>query len=300
MTANKKVERRIADFYASEAPVRAPGRVLELALETVERTPQRRSRLHPPQGLLRLSPFARLAVAGLAVIAVGVGLVLMRPVSGPGTIGPSPSPPATPSPSLLATPSPSPPATPSSAGISTLSGALEPGRYQLAPGFPVPITFEIRDGWEACSPSPVEQGLCRVEVSRPEGVSFLIVDNVVADPCGETLKDPAVGPSVNDLVTAISHLQGFEATPPVDLSVDGYAGKQFEVTAPSRGVVCDLRTWATADRTNGVGAGEVNLIRILDVDGVRVMIAGAYFPSLGPPDTRAQIEEILASVSIGG
>jgi hypothetical protein len=289
MTVKNDVERRIADFYASEAPPRAPGRVLDLAIEAVERTPQRRSFLGLSWRVRRLNLYARLVVAALVVIAVG-GLVvaITRPGSAPGTVG-SPTPP---SPAISPSPSPTPGA------LTESSGPLEAGTYKLGPEFPVPITFEVPDGWDPCSTGPVEQGVCIASAPLGPGVSFSIVENVVADPCGSALMDPPVGPSVDDLVTAITQLPSFQATVPVDVSVDGHEGKQFDLTATGA-PGCALQTWATSDRTNGVASGEVNVIQVIDVGGVRVLIAGAYHPSLGPADMRTQIEGVLDSLSIG-
>ena len=172
------------------------------------------------------------------------------------------------------------------------------------------ITFEIPAfeppaEWIACSPAPVEQAVCHLssptdESIPAEAVTFQIVENVVADPCGDQenaeLLDPPVGPSVDDLVTAISSLQGYEATDPVDITVSGFSGKEFTLTAPDT-EGCGA-TWATADRTTGMGPGEVNLLRILDVDGVRVMISGAYHPETTPDATVAVLEQVMDSVQI--
>lgn len=130
-------------------------------------------------------------------------------------------------------------------------------------------------------------------------VTFQIVENVVTDPCAgqenAELLDPPVGPSVDDLVTAISGLEGYETTDPVDISVDGFDAKEFTLTAPvTHG--CGA-TWATADRTTGMGTGEINLLRVVDVDGVRVLMSGAYFPSTPESDV-AVIQQIMDSVQI--
>ena len=178
------------------------------------------------------------------------------------------------------------------------------GTYTLS-SFPVGITFEIPafeapDEWFACSESAVEQSVChRLPPDTFIAVSFLIVDNVVADPCSpqETaeLLDPPVGPSVDDLVTAISGLEGYEATSPVDISVDGFEGKEFTLTAPET-EGCGA-TWATRQRTTGMGPGEINLLRILDVDGTRVLISGAYGPET-PEADHDLLVQVMDSVQI--
>ncbi len=81
-------------------------------------------------------------------------------------------------------------------------------------------------------------------------------------------------------------------------------GKQFELTAPTdaecgRGG-SGLATWTFPDGlggVNGVGLGEVNLLRIIDVNGVRVMIAGAYQPNASTVQI-TQTREIFESVRV--
>jgi hypothetical protein len=60
-----------------------------------------------------------------------------------------------------------------------------------------------------------------------------------------------------------------------------------------------MKTWATADRTNNVSPGEVNLFHVLDVNGTRLVITGDYFPEEpASAALRAAIEQIIASVQI--
>ena len=127
----------------------------------------------------------------------------------------------------------------------------------------------------------------------------MIVDNVVSDPCDASQAQlvPAVGPSVDDLVVAISNWAGFEATDPVDVTVDGFQGKQFELTAPGKSFCHgDIFTWSTAERTNGVSANEVNLLRILDVAGTRVLVAAAHQPGKTTAREVAEIRRVFDSV----
>jgi hypothetical protein len=111
MTANHDLERRVADFYATEAPPRAPDWVLGSALATIDDTRQRRAFIRVPWRFPPMNSATRYAIAAVAVIAVGaIGLAVLRPGSTPaGGVGsgPSPSPPAA-SPSLAASPSSSP------------------------------------------------------------------------------------------------------------------------------------------------------------------------------------------------
>ena len=58
--------------------------------------------------------------------------------------------------------------------------------------------------------------------------------------CGSIeISSPA---SVDDLATVWATLPGFTATTPVDITVDGYAGKQVDYTVPDYATVIDPAT----------------------------------------------------------
>jgi hypothetical protein len=176
---------------------------------------------------------------------------------------------------------------------------LPPGTYFLTDGYPTQITFDPPDGYTACGDA-FEEGVCS---GTGAAIQFIIVDNVVADPCdrSQTLLDPPVGPTVDDLVVALTGLPEFEASSPVAITRDGYDGKQFELTAvvtPSCTLDSNgLRLWSTGRRVNGAGPGEVNIIQIFDVNGDRLMVAAAYQPTQ-PPGVRAALEESLDSIRL--
>jgi hypothetical protein len=111
MTANRDLERRIAAFYATEAPSRAPDWVLASVLTTVDITPQRRALIRVPWRFPPMNTYAKVAVAAVAVIAVGaIGLAVLRPGTSPGVGGqPTASPSLSPSPSASPSASPVPP-----------------------------------------------------------------------------------------------------------------------------------------------------------------------------------------------
>jgi hypothetical protein len=230
------------------------------------------------------SNFVRFAIAAVAVLLAAIIGFIYFSGSGVGD---------------YTAPSPPPSAAVSPSALPFTTNDVPAGTYSLRQ-FPVGITFEIPAGFVSCSAGPVEQAVCWDTTDTEFGfaVGFLIVDNVVADPCGSgaSLRDPPAGPSVEALVTAISNLDGFEATEAKDITVDGFSGSEFTVTAPVD-AGCDLKTWVTRTRANGVGPGEINLLRILDVGFVRVMISGAY-----PPETPAEqvsiMEQVMDSVRI--
>ena len=64
------------------------------------------------------------------------------------------------------------------------------------------------------------------------GVNFTQVTNIYADGCQWVLVDPPIGPTVDDLISAWANVPGFNATAAIDITVDGYLGKQIEFTVP--------------------------------------------------------------------
>ena len=106
MSANTSLERRVAEHYASEPPLRAPDRVLHAALATIETTKQRRG-LAALRRNFDMPSYLKLAAAAVVLIAVGAFAVWQFAPPGPG--GPStPSPSPTVAPSPTATPRPVP------------------------------------------------------------------------------------------------------------------------------------------------------------------------------------------------
>jgi len=182
--------------------------------------------------------------------------------------------------------------TPPKQGHQSLDDELRlPGRAALAPGFPVAATINVPADWSPCLNTPLEQGVCTPDGVRE--VMLMYVENVVADPCGEVGLAPPIGPTVDDLVTAIRNLHGFESTDPVDVTVDGHSGKRFTLTAPAD-AVCNLMTWFNGQRTNGMSAGEINELEVVDVNGTRILIAAARQP--GQEDQLPAMLQVFESV----
>jgi hypothetical protein len=172
---------------------------------------------------------------------------------------------------------------------------LAPGRYVIDEPFPVRLSFQATT---SLSTEYYTDAASQLNVAMGDGeTSFEIVDNITADPCTPRLLDPPVGPTVDDLVAALTGMNGFAATSVVDITVDGYPGKEFTLIAP--GDTCkSMLTWKTTTRQNGVGPGEIDEIRIVDVDGVRLLICVAYQQST-PDSVRATLREVADSVQLG-
>ena len=63
--------------------------------------------------------------------------------------------------------------------------------------------------------------------------AFWTAENLYADPCNPTSGElePPIGPSVDDLVAALSKQRGFRATDPVDVTVGAFRGREIVLTA---------------------------------------------------------------------
>ena len=111
---------------------------------------------------------------------------------------------------------------------------LEPGRYFIDPDgddtTPLRVTYQVAaEGWAPWFGAVKFSG-------RPgtRRLSITTVTNLVTDGClDHTPLDPPVGPTVDDLATALSQLAPFEVTaPPTDVTLFGYPGKHLELTVP--------------------------------------------------------------------
>jgi hypothetical protein len=143
-------------------------------------------------------------------------------------------------------------------------------------------------------------------------VQFDNVLNIFTNGCERTPLDPPVGPTVDDLVTAWANIPQLAPTTPVDITVDGYTGKQIEFTVP------DFKCWGSGlfrfalwygpepnrqdwfiFASNAVPTRNRHYeMLVLDVDGTRLLIAASTDPNT-PPQERAALAELLASIQIG-
>jgi hypothetical protein len=193
--------------------------------------------------------------------------------------------------------------------------ALQPGSYFIDPdGDPstsLRVIFEVAaGGWESWI------GAAKFSDAGHVGVSITTVTNVVTDGCeNHGWADPPVGPSVDDLATALAELEPFELTSaPADVSAYGYSGKHLAWEVPAdvpfaNGTFtsCEgsqLMSWVafidTSDRDAFYGyakPGYVEEFWILDVAGTRLMIAAEQSPN-SPAEDSSEQEAILASIRI--
>jgi hypothetical protein len=255
----------------------------------------------------------KIAVGAAAVMAVVLAGVAFLPRSNPSVGGAVATPSASPSP----TPTPAPPASPSASalvpGFPDISDDVAPGTYRWGAGgaTPADIIFTVPAGWASRYGIPNKNRGGPGEIA----VGNWIISNIYTDPCqwAGALLDPPVGPTVDDLATALVAQKGRNATAPTDVTLGGYPAKRIELSIPANldRATCDggvIRTWvapgddpanATVDSQSlGMHPGQLNVTYIVDVNGDRLVIDTWHMPGTSAADL-AELEGILASMRIG-
>jgi hypothetical protein len=181
---------------------------------------------------------------------------------------------------------------------------LDPGTYVLD-YFPVDLAFDIPDG----DPPGWHVGKSTDDAAvvlwyTPPDITYLFafwnVDNVYADPCDAAAGElePPIGPSVDDLVAALSNLPEFRATAPVDITVGAFRGKQIELTALDSGGDCPgVIVWSAGEESIDLSPGETRHVHVLDVDGVRIAMLTSE-PAQRDAAVEAELHQILDSIRI--
>lgn len=161
------------------------------------------------------------------------------------------------------------------------------------------------DGWRAWTGTFKEGEGPDGEETRV-GVSIVNVTNLVVDGCADhSLADPAVGPSVDDLTTALAALPPFDVTsPPRDVTIDGYSGKRLELSVPeldfSTCVNGELISWDAPVLSypfHGYLPRLIEEFTILDVQGTRLVIVASWVPHSSAEDI-AEMRAVLDSIEI--
>lgn len=196
---------------------------------------------------------------------------------------------------------------------------LEPGRWYVDPdgndATPLRVSFDIpADGWVSWLGAANFSGQSHVALST------MTVDNLSVDACTDHApRDPAVGPTVDDLATALTQLPPFQVTsPPRDVTVLGYSGRHLQITVPDLPVDSDrgdisfagctagnLTTWYSPLHDGGASPffgyngepGRTEDFWILDVDGTRLVLSVTSGPGSLDEDV-VELDAILASLRI--
>jgi hypothetical protein len=197
--------------------------------------------------------------------------------------------------------------------------SLEPRTYFIHPdndpSTPLRVVYEVSfEGWSQWI------GAAKFAGDGHVGVSISTVTNLVRHGCRDhSWGDPPVGPSVNDLATALADLAPFKVTsPPKDVTIYGYSGEHLELTVPDLPVEgegddrhfagCEegkLKSWVgfidaveEGDAFYGYSEpGHTEEFWILDIEGTRLMIEANWSPN-SPRKDVAEMRAILDSIRI--
>lgn len=248
--------------------------------------------------------FGLAAAAVVAVVFIGSQL-LGSPTGGGQGSGATPSPEATATPEPTRTPTPSAEAgvrqvvvTNTDAPVQTTVTIASSGWIPLAG---LDALTKNDDGLDP----PETVGAALLAWAWPAGTGF----NVYGDPCQWSTTIPETPATTPDEIAAAFAAQAStDATAPLDVTVGGYAGKAITLNVPmsfdlpnatreEKFAECDNDVFAfygiegeTEDARNAQGAGQVDELWILDVDGSIVILDATYSPST-PADL---VEELRA------
>lgn len=285
----------ILALWLEEGPARLPEPTRRAIVVQTRTTRQTRRPMWVPGRTPPMNPIARVALGGIAVVAMLLGALYFVNPAGNGIGG---------QPAATATSSPTPSPSPSPIALSDVQVPLDPGTYVTADPFPLPIRMTVPAGWTGKIGGPYLVLLERT--SAPGTIAFSIFDKVFADPCHTTTGyiDPPVGPTVEDLATALGGLPTVEVTTPVEATIGGRTGQQLTITAPTVTTGCELVPGGTfpiwelpLGSTNELMPGQVDRVWIVDVEGTRLVIDAT--DSLGTDAALdAEIQGILDSIRI--
>jgi hypothetical protein len=188
--------------------------------------------------------------------------------------------------------------------------------YDEPESIPMRVVFTIAaDGWLSC-----------VGLGKPDqgpGVGYrhvhvmdANVTNVVVDGCTDHgAPNPPIGPTVDDLATALAALPPFLVTkPPRNIDIYGYHGKYLQIAVPDMPLEvvgdesyfpdCSERElksfigWPLSYAFYGyTEPGQLEEFWILDVEGRRLVIEAHWSPG-SPKEDIAEMRAILDSIKI--
>ena len=136
-------------------------------------------------------------------------------------------------------------------------------------------------------------------------LSFTVVDNLYVDPCDPDrgLREPAVGPSVDDLTRALATVPGWEIAEVTEDHFYGFAGNGVQLTAPADLSTCKagesrlLHTLGSPGYAPALGNGEHHALRILNVEGTRLVVDAISTTETSAQEL-AELKAVVDSIEI--
>jgi len=268
MNATNELERRIADFYAAEAPARAPDWVLGQALASIDITTQRRRLIRVPWRVPAMSTSAKVAVAAAAAIALGAAALYALPRI-PGVGGPTAPPTARPD-------------------------ELRTGEFRQSFTYVEPVGIEFDYGadraayWEIRVPAFNDAG-------HPGGLIAELIGGGRADPCAGTSGPVILSGGPEAVMAYLRSIADLEVGPSSSVTVDGRPGVQVSMTIGPATPGCDeLYLWSSnSEPYTAIPRGMQLRLIAVDVGGEHLVLT-----SYGEPQNaswRATVDQLVAS-----
>jgi hypothetical protein len=245
---------------------------------------QQRPAWWPARRFPEMNNTAKLAMGAAAVVVVAfLGMRFLLPGDvGFGDPGPTPTPAA------------------------LVGEALEAGTYRLTelPGS-ISATITVPDGWHNIQGF----GVGKEDVPDVSYAAVVLwpsdaeVAHVYADPCQwqDGFVDPPVGPTVDDLATALANQPQRGESVPVDVTIDGYQGKMIELSVPDdiNFADCDDGQFHSWEGRFHQAPGQIDRIYILDVGGQRLLIDANFIPGTTEA-ALAEQQAVFDSIQLDG
>jgi hypothetical protein len=273
-------------------------RVLDAVLDRIDTTPQRRATWWPVR---RTPTMNRFVTIGLGAAAVVVLLFVGSQFFGSPTTNLG-------GPGVEQTPTPEPSV---AEPTSTPAGLLPEGPHVLNDGEPMEGMPTLRT--TVTIPAPDWYGeagdgilIKDDNAAAPDGAGMITFFGdlyVYGDPCAwATTRPEAPATTVEELVAALAAQASRDASEPVDITVDGYAGKSITLHVPEDAVFseCDQGTFGSwglpgtdpAPYRYHQDPGQIDEVWIVDVNGELAIIDWGYYA--GTPTEH--VEELRAIV----
>jgi hypothetical protein len=291
MTVHDDLDKELST-YLREGPTELPYESFDAVRDRMEQTSQR-----AVLGPWRLPDMNKIVTFGLAAAAVVAAVFIGVQIFGSpdGGLGSQ----ATPTPEATADPTPSPSA----------AGGIPVGPYVVEDGMSdAEITVSIPEAGWGFEPAfsflykEAENNTGILVWPEAQGQTFY----VPGDPCQweATMPETPVT-TADEFAAALAAQASRDASTPVDVMIDGYAGKSVTLHVPPDAdfAECDEDTfgsWWLTETENARSQqepGQIDEIWILDVEGSVVILDASYFPDT-PGELVGEIRAIVDSATI--
>lgn len=278
MTAPRDPDVLIQEFLG-EGQAELPDRAFETVRHEIHRTRQRA--VIGPWRTPSMNNQVKMAMAAAAIVVVAVAGINLMPRDGAAIGGPDA---VSPSPVVSASPEPSP--SQRAARLSVAGTGLNG----------LQLTVTLPEEWTTGT------WFAQRGTVPGSGIAFFVsvVDNTFADQCTQIERSAKVGPTVEDLATALGEIPDTTATDPIQTTIAGLEATYLEVQLPAS-LPCTTPSqfvlWQDSPGNYWYALRSEELFRIwiINVGDQRVVVAGRSYPDTSE-ELKAEMQGILDSI----